>query len=181
MQCPKCQHVQDDEISCGSCGIYFEKWRLREAEINDVKTTIYAVDEITDSKRRAFGLAVLAISLLVYIAFKPKDDDTIVVAPATAPAAPAPQSPPTVAQPIPLKPSPSAEFNEQLRSLRQQQSQLQMDLSSVQRTYSMRTWPGRDEAQLHAEQIAQQQREQEIMAQLDSIRAQINFLITHPQ
>ena len=31
MQCPKCGHQQQEEVSCASCGIYFEKYRAAQA------------------------------------------------------------------------------------------------------------------------------------------------------
>jgi serine protease Do len=45
MDCPKCGHEQRDEVRCDSCGIYFEKYRRRQA-------TRQSADSVLKNSRR---------------------------------------------------------------------------------------------------------------------------------
>ncbi len=176
VQCPRCQLVQENEVSCESCGIYFEKWRQREAEASKVVTTIYAAPP-QNSAARTWALVALALALALLLALRSNNREIVVVpqAPATPPPAAAKSSGQPAAAPQDSSVLSMHDYQEQLRGLRAQQAQIYRDMNASRQATYGRIGGVRDEAQIHADQLAQQ----EYSAQLDSINSQINFLMSH--
>lgn len=205
MQCPNCQHTQENEITCGSCGIYFEKWRRREEESKQVKTTIYT-EPPPSQTFKIFGLGALAASLILFAMQKFGAEEK--AGTPVAQAAPAPQATPAPAAAPPTEQSVASPqvvsteamamlarqnisdqkaaarqmtaYQRELQNLRSQQFQVVRAIERTRQNYDRRYWSSRDDAQLHAYQVAQQEQEQELSTQLDGINSQIDLLMSHP-
>src|SRR6267154_5551832 len=72
MDCPKCGHKQLGEVQCESCGIYFEKYRRRQAESQSADSGLKNPRRPLESGVRStikivfVTSAVIGLGLLVY-------------------------------------------------------------------------------------------------------------------
>ena len=72
MDCPKCGHKQHDEVRCESCGIYFEKYRLRQtksqAAASDLKNSRRPLESSFNSTIKIVVVTsvVIGLGLLAY-------------------------------------------------------------------------------------------------------------------
>lgn len=200
MQCPNCQHTQENEITCGACGIYFEKWRQRAEKSKQVTTTIYAEPPHSHTFK-IFALGALAASLILLaiqkLGTEEKNSSPQTVARITPAAHAIQQNSQRVisAQRILINvevvsnqndiaeqkvaAKEVAAYQKELQTLRYQKTQIAQAIETTRRNYDRSNRTSRDEAQEHAYQISQQEQEQQLRVQLDAVNAQIDTLMSH--
>jgi serine protease Do len=93
MDCPKCGHKQHDEVHCESCGIYFEKYRLRQTKGQAADSGLKNSRRPLESSLRntikivVVTSAVIGLGLMVYtkVSTRTKNPPVAIAAPQRAP------------------------------------------------------------------------------------------------